>query len=653
MVANNKVLTVSYGTFSCTLEGFDESFDTMKAIAEYFRDLAADDRYFGAEPPTPDAEMLTRIAEREIERRVQARHEGGAIVLSATDPAPIEPAQQPIAEPPVAEAMVPATPEVPALDLDTDFAPEPQEVIIQTADDDTTSEQAFDAEPQDEEPLVKDVVAAAQEEMEIVETVDLDDDNMISEIAELEDNAPTTDDIPEAAPLEVTEESENLFKEAFDIIAASEEDQPDSVADFAEIRQESAPVEDAPQEDSIAAKLRRIRAVVSRVETENDDEDDFIEDQHADEPAPDSSIPAEVFAAETSQDISEDNNDRIDELEDDIQAPEILKDETPEPVKPRARIIRMKRADFDKAVADGALEEETDEDNAPLAEADAPAATDLSDQDEADLLAELAEVDAEIDLTDSPIPAAAKPVKPARRNRKARAQLDQAAPEEGAVDRLIDETNTKLDEPEGNRRRSAIAHLRAAVAATKAEKAAGKSLKKTDHSEVYRDDLESVVRPRGKSDDTSDASPRKSAAPLKLVPAQRINASDAARDTPTADPASGVRPRRVSPEDLAAIEANAESSDFVEFAENMGATQLPEVLEAAASYLTFVEGRNRFSRPMVMRLAYQVGEQRFEREAGLRSFGQLLRDKKIEKIAGGRFTVSESINFKPGDRAAS
>ncbi len=178
-------------------------------------------------------------------------------------------------------------------------------------------------------------------------------------------------------------------------------------------------------------------------------------------------------------------------------------------------------------------------------------------------------------------------------------------------------------------------------------------MKKPDHSEVYRDDLESVVRPHGKWEDASDAKPRKSATPLKLVPAQRIDSSEAPSDKPEADTASGVRPRRVSPEDLAAIEANATSSDFVEFAENMGATQLPEVLEAAASYLTFVEGRNRFSRPMVMRLAYQVGEKRFEREAGLRSFGQLLRDKKIEKIAGGRFTVSESINFKPDDREAS
>ena len=59
MVTDNssKVLTVSYRTFSCTLEGFENSFDMMKTVTEYFRDL-------GAEPPKLDAKILGILEQR-------------------------------------------------------------------------------------------------------------------------------------------------------------------------------------------------------------------------------------------------------------------------------------------------------------------------------------------------------------------------------------------------------------------------------------------------------------------------------------------------------------------------------------------------------------------------------------------------------------
>jgi hypothetical protein len=78
MVTDNssKGLTVSYGTFSCTLEGFESSFDMMKTVAEYFRELAAEDRFFAAEPPKLDAEILGILEQRGKQLGINTRQSG-------------------------------------------------------------------------------------------------------------------------------------------------------------------------------------------------------------------------------------------------------------------------------------------------------------------------------------------------------------------------------------------------------------------------------------------------------------------------------------------------------------------------------------------------------------------------------------------------
>ncbi|MGY6634018.1 MAG: hypothetical protein ACXIU8_09755 [Alkalilacustris sp.] len=57
-----KILTVSYGAFSCRLEGFEEPVTAVRAIAGIFHDLAANTPGFGF--PTTDPAALERMVER-------------------------------------------------------------------------------------------------------------------------------------------------------------------------------------------------------------------------------------------------------------------------------------------------------------------------------------------------------------------------------------------------------------------------------------------------------------------------------------------------------------------------------------------------------------------------------------------------------------
>jgi len=61
---NNKVLSVSYGHFSCSVEGFDDSFEVMTSVVEFFRNLAQEDRYFGAEPVKLTPDLIAELSKK-------------------------------------------------------------------------------------------------------------------------------------------------------------------------------------------------------------------------------------------------------------------------------------------------------------------------------------------------------------------------------------------------------------------------------------------------------------------------------------------------------------------------------------------------------------------------------------------------------------
>ncbi|WP_108858956.1 hypothetical protein [Ruegeria sp. Alg231-54] len=537
MVQNNKVLTVSYGTFSCTLEGFDNSFETMKAIAEYFRDLSAEDRYFGSEPPQPDAEMLTRIAQRDAAKHVEASQSDSGLLLRATQ-----------------QAAKPAPAAVPT---------------------------------------------AAQADPHVMS--------------------------PSATP--PAQGAESFFADAEPV--------------------ESAP---APAADSIAAKLQRIRAVVSHSEENSviytEDEDTSLVNQPA---APKDAVAAAFeMGSLDSSDLAE-------------------TDKPEEAAKPMAPAIEAEKIEDTPAVAEAEATEEPVEPVQPFSmqhdadyedeeEAPTPSAlfTDLEETTETDepvnILSEETEEDQidEVAETQEGYLTAEDEANVLSEISKVEAAMGGQSPNEMALDqdlsRLMDKADSQMDDPATSTQRETYSHLRTAVAATEAEREDRPQQEESEES-GYRGDLTSVVSPRRPEIQVTSMRPQSdTSSPLKLVAEQRVDARE--------QDAGPVTPRRVTSKSEDETDDSNEEGGFALFAQEQGAQSLPDLLEAAAAYLSFIEGQEQFSRPQLMNKIRSLKQDDFNREESLRSFGQLLRDGKIEKAGGGRFAASTQIGFRPDDERA-
>lgn len=657
MVDSSKILTVSYGTFSCTLEGFNDSFGTMKAIAEYFRDLAADDRYFGAEPPAPDVQMLAKIAEREITRRVDASTTDGGIVLRAQQaPAPAMPPQV-IRPDPIQVAAASVAPQVamePAYmaDMDQDF---------ETAHSDATASEAelvagLEAEETVSSPLVasgqatlahaapadiapehtahpdaQSVAAKLQRIRAVVgqsdspEAAEYNEDQYAPEMPNIADANTMDIDMSDDAGFEV--ESEELA-EPMPPIA----DEPEKLAAPVDLS-EAAPIDAAEDDDALLSSLTAKMA----------------------QPVPD--------VEDHINDVQESAKESIDAIVRDAETTV-----APADAKPviRAQVLRLRKSNLPqdelvKASADSFafveddLKDNYDEDVLDVAKLDgfedldavaAPAETSLSADEEADLMDELAEVERDF-APKTADPETAAPETPEQDAPVAKVRNSLPETDDSTLSHILDQTDQELNEPEGSRRRNAIAQLKAAVAATEAARQLGDHTDPdTQVEDAFRGDLDEVVRPRrpARVEKPVERTARPRPSPLKLVASQRVDTPDAA---PISDVA--VAPRRVAtPVEQVSVAA---ASNFAEFAENMGATALPDLLEAAAAYTAFVEGSEDFSRPQIMKKVQLTSDVEFSREDGLRSFGTLLREGRISKVRNGRFQVSDETRFRPETKA--
>ncbi len=601
MTGSNKILTVSYGTFSCTLEGFDDPFGTMRGIAEYFRDLAADDRYFGAEPPTPDVEMLQNIAQKEANRRVEARIGDTGLALrqvAETDEAPQKPAAKPENITPKADVPAPVFDDAEdaevldngplAFDDDYLMADEPEDVLTVDTQYAAPAKATMPAE-------------SVAEKLRRIRAV-------VSRTIEPKETPPTFDAAPDAEGDAGAEPgSQRALSRTIAEITAdlADEDDLEELEETAEVSPASSPLtlsDDAAEH----ADTSLVASIVASGHAADEVEADFDEDETDDA--------GNLFDEDTPA-LEDDDSDAFDTALSaaiaSVTSATSLDDETPEAVAEEVTqddAAPFEASDFDDIDED--VDEDVDEDT-------------LDEDFVANIVASLSE-------------------------RKATVPLEPLSDTNGDVGRLLQETDDKFNEGDGIRRRRVISQMRAAVAATKADRILSRIIprdeQEAEDQNVYRQDLTRAMTRRPSFSEVAKAEEAARPAPLVLVSSQRVDEIE----TPAPKPVN-TAPKRVAVSE----DTMAEALNFREFAANMGATELPDLLEAAAAYTAFVEGQPHFSRPEIMKRVARVDPAlEVSREAGLRSFGQLLRQGKIHKLQRGQFTVPDTTRFNPTQRYA-
>ncbi|MEL6570691.1 MAG: hypothetical protein AAFQ64_03475 [Pseudomonadota bacterium] len=534
---------------------------------------------------------------------------------------------------------------------DLDDTAEEEDLPVQQADEDVawaTAALASSLGDASNEDILSNDTADADDEAEIAQTdvdteADADADEDASELSsDLNDIDPIVPTIAAAAsPARIVRIRKSGPAEIVTLNGDDDSSDESSVsvalkteAGASDLAEDAAPevAEDTPAE--VAEDITTEAPLSLDAEMLVDDQDDVNVEETVDAPAEDALVPSVPAADAAHDDIraaiaaAMPAGSLSDEDEDDLQrelaavAEEVVVLEDEAPVADEEVVVSDTVETIEDVASDDAVIEATEEDN--IFDEVAEAVEETVAEETPPVSSE------EIETSDAPDVVESRP--------RSRRRLPDA---DYAVTRMIAQTDEALNEPAGSRRRNAIAQLKAAVAATEAARQLGDDENAKGEAEnAFRNDLNEVVRPSKPIEvDTQAERPR--AAPLKLVASQRVDGEET--EEPVAE-APSAQPQPAA--------SDNEYGGFAQFAASMGATELPDLLEAAAAYTSFVEGVEDFSRPQIMKKVQMTTTEEFSREDGLRSFGTLLRQGRISKVRNGRFQVSEQTRFRPDARSA-